>query len=401
MTQSVLDRIRPLRMDNDFARATMTVRVPGILREVQAANPDYPPSIMQAIDRLHEALVNDEPVAMLDLLPAPPPDYVDWLVSWRAQSKRSPGMTWQGAEWFFTETYLYRCLMQAIRWGETGRDPFVSIKRRDMQSERFLQLVTAALDVQGSFAEKLALLLAFDLWGNRVDLSHPANDLADRAAAEDDLLVDDREAVVPLLAPGGPRAGGAIHLVTDNAGTELALDLVLVDLLLAGSGSAVVLHVKPHPTYVSDATAADVWATLDVFEAAGGAPLALARRLRSAWQAGRWNMTTNHLWGSARYVWEMPPALREAFGQGRLLILKGDVNYRRLTGDTIWPDDVTFADVAGVLPLPVLALRSLKCDTAVGLPPARAAQLDAINPVWRTTGQYGVIQFARNDDSRG
>ena len=170
----------------------------------------------------------------------------------------------------------------------------------------------------------------------------------------------------------------------------------MVDLLLAGSGSPVVLHVKPHPTYVSDATATDIWNTLGVFEAAGGTPSALARRLRSAWQAGRWMMTTNHLWGSARYLWEMPPALHEAFDQGRLLILKGDVNYRRLTGDTVWSDDVTFADVVGVLPLPVLALRSLKCDTAVGLPPARAAQLDAATPGWRATGQYGVIQFARN-----
>ncbi len=396
MTHSVLDRIQPLRMDNDFARDTMTRRVPGILREVQAVNPDYPPEIMQAIDRLRDALVNDEPIAMLDLLPAPPPDYVDWLVTWRAQSKRSPRMTWQSAEWFFTETYLYRCLMQAIRWHETGRDPFVAIKQRDMRSERFLQLVTAALDVQGSFSEKLGQMLAIDLWGNRVDLSHPANDPADKAAADDDLLVDDTAAVVELLRPDGPRADGAIHLVTDNAGSELALDLVLLDLLVMGSGSPVVLHVKPHPTYVSDATAADIWTTLDVFEAAGGTPSALAQRLRAAWQAGQWRMTTNHLWGSARYLWEMPPTLYEAFDHGRLIILKGDVNYRRLTGDTVWTDDVTFADVVGKLPLPVLALRSLKCDSAVGLPQPRAAQLDATTPGWRATGQYGVIQFARN-----
>ncbi|HML22385.1 MAG TPA: ARMT1-like domain-containing protein [Aggregatilinea sp.] len=399
MSNSVLDRIRPLRTDNDFARDTMTRRVPGILREVQAVNPDYPPEIVQAIERLRTALVDDEPIAMLDLLPAPPPDYVDWLVTWRAQNKRSPRMTWQGAEWFFTETYLYRCLMQAIRWTETGRDPFVPIKRREMQSERLIQLVTAALDVQGSFAEKLGLMLAFDLWGNRIDLSHPASDLADKAADEDDLLVDDREAVIELLRPDGPRAAGAIHVVTDNAGSELALDLVLLDLLVTGSGSPVVLHVKPHPTYVSDAVAADIWATIDVFEAAGGSPAALARRLRAAWQAGQWSMTTHHLWASARYLWEMPPTLHEAFEQGRLLILKGDVNYRRLTGDTVWSNDVSFADVVGGLPLPVLALRSLKCDVAVGLPP-RAAQLDANMPGWRVTGQYGVIQFARNDPPR-
>ena len=34
------------------------------------------------------------------------------------------------------------------------------------------ELLDAALEVEGDFAEKLSTLLSFTLWGNRVDLSH-------------------------------------------------------------------------------------------------------------------------------------------------------------------------------------------------------------------------------------
>ncbi len=95
MNTDIAARARPLTMDNDFAHLTMAVRLPKIIREVQAANPDYPPAIMDALDRLHAALERDEPVAMLDRLPAPAPDYAEWLALWEEQRARTQPLTWQ------------------------------------------------------------------------------------------------------------------------------------------------------------------------------------------------------------------------------------------------------------------------------------------------------------------
>jgi hypothetical protein len=45
-------------------------------------------------------------------------------------------------------------------------------------------------------------------------------------------------------------------------------------------------------------------------------------------------------------------------------------------------------------PAPVVALRSLKSDTVVGLPAELVRRLDQNNAKWRVGGHYGVIQFA-------
>jgi hypothetical protein len=49
----MVQRSHPLDMTNAFAFDTMTKRIPGIIRSVQAANADYPPSILRSLDRLH------------------------------------------------------------------------------------------------------------------------------------------------------------------------------------------------------------------------------------------------------------------------------------------------------------------------------------------------------------
>ncbi len=52
----------------------------------------------------------------------------------------------------------------------------------------------------------------------------------------------------------------------DNAGFEFICDLCLVDFLLGRAfGNQVYLHLKPHPTFVSDAMIKDVLYTRDFY----------------------------------------------------------------------------------------------------------------------------------------
>ncbi len=100
----------------------------------------------------------------------------------------------------------------------------------------------------------------------------------------------------------------------------------------------------------------------------------------------------DYFWNTSRRLWDLPERLGRAFAGASLVVTKGDANYRRITNDAIWPADATLAEALGPFPAPLLALRTIKSDTLVGVAPERQRALDAAEPGWRTTGTYGVAQ---------
>ena len=48
----------------------------------------------------------------------------------------------------------------------------------------------------------------------------------------------------------------------------------------------------------------------------------------------------------------MPPDLRDDFASADLTLMKGDLNYRRLVGDHLWPPTTPFTEVTVLLPRP-------------------------------------------------
>jgi uncharacterized protein with ATP-grasp and redox domains len=362
----------------------MSVRIPAIIREVQALNPDYPPEIQKALDAAHDELVNDAPIPMLAL---PAPDYDEWASDCLAHRH-----TWLNTDWFFAEMFWYRYLIQLVRWWESGRDPFAPKKAQEIEGAALWSFLDRALTlVDAPLEDRLPVMLQYALWGNRVDLSYMVGGAHGQTGSGDDLLVDDTLAAVAHLL----RRQGDIHLVTDNVGTELAIDLALVDTLLDGVAPRVIMHLKMHPTYVSDATLPDVLGFLKLLESGthGQATFDLATRLRGALSAGRLRLAPDLFWNSSRMLWEMPRRLALVIQNAALVILKGDANYRRMTGDAILPADTPFAAATSYLPVPLLALRTLKSDTIVGLPPGVAAHLDSLDKDWRINGRRGLLQF--------
>jgi hypothetical protein len=172
------------------------------------------------------------------------------------------------------------------------------------------------------------------------------------------------------------------------------MDLVLSDMLLESGTQAVVLHVKAHPTFVSDAIVFDVWDVIRTMEASGARPAVLAKRLRHAWNEGRFKIANHLYWNSSRFLWDLPPTLHRLFTQADLAILKGDANYRRAVGDAIWDVEIPFSSVMQYFPAPLIALRSLKSDVIADLPVEVVRRLDQTVDKWRVGGLYGVIQFA-------
>jgi hypothetical protein len=379
----------PLRTDgsNAFAHYSMSVRVPKILEEVSARNPDYPPTIHDAIARLRDDIRGNAP---LSILAFPAPDAGEWEAGLAARA----GETWLGTDWFFAECYVYRCLMGAVRYWETGRDPFAPAKREELASDALWQSVERSLTEERATPDGVRALLVRALWGNRVDLSYAVGVAFGAAGHADDLLADDSALAADRLL----RAPRDVHIVADNTGSELAMDLLLAELLLDQAPPVeprprVSLHVKMHPTFVSDAVAPDVWALIDAFAQHGGAAGRAAARLRQAWADERLRLLPDPYWNGPRFLWERPPRLQRELDRATAVILKGDANYRRAAGDALWPAGIGFAEATGYLPAPLVALRTMKSDSLVGISAHDVARLDAADPDWRINGRRGVIQL--------
>ncbi len=279
-----------------------------------------------------------------------------------------------------------------MQWEKTGRDPFAPKKITEIRSAALRQALEAALAETGD--DRLYELLGHAVWGNRVDLSYAVAATHGSKGGEGDLLVDDRAAVVEHLLSHDP---GEVHIILDNAGTELALDLVLVDALLDGIAERVILHAKRHPTFVSDATFDDVLIFIaemtgrgDLTRGYADAGKEVGTRLQYALLDGRLLVEPDIFWNSAWFMWEMPPRFTDFFSRAALVISKGDANYRRIVGDARWQPETPFADVVSYFPAPLLAMRALKSNPIVGLPEGMAERLDAEDANWRTNGKRGI-----------
>jgi uncharacterized protein with ATP-grasp and redox domains len=388
-------RPSPVRVGvNPFATNTFAVRKPKIVRDIIASNPDYPPIVLRDLAQLAYDLENRAPIPMISRAAAL--DYVTWEQEFQRQASMTAALTWGDCEWFFAETYLYRYIMQLVRWFESGRDPFLPAKHNELHSARVWELVNETQALNGDRSEKLSALLAYALWGNRADLSHAqAHQQSAEAAGASDWLADERDTVVAHLVRAIDKGGTVVHVICDNAGTELVMDLALVDGLLQSGIQEVVMHLKAHPTFVSDALVADVWLTLDAMTTRGGLAIALGERLRAVWVEGRLRLAPHLYWNSPHYLWDMPLTLTPMFAGATLVILKGDANYRRAIGDALWQPETPFAQVVSYFNAPLLALRTMKSDPVVGLPMGAAEELEALDMGWRTNGKRGVAQFAR------
>lgn len=386
--------------EGSFAHHTVSVRMPHIARRVLSEN-DLPPPAEEQMKRLINELPEEKVRA---LHPSNAPD----LGAWQQYADRYPSHTWLDVPWFFAETYFYRRLLEATGFFSTSSplDPFAYQKRQGfLESQADTADLAARLNetlkTSGWQEEAFVGLMHTSLWGNQADLSlWPAGEAAPHATgpgrAHDPLLIDDSTKASLHLSPFD-KSPVRVDFLMDNAGFELVTDLCLIDYLVSsGRADVVHLHLKPHPTFVSDATIKDLHETIAMLsDSNDDAVGALGRRLSAHLEDNRMRLQDHYFWTSPLPGWEMPHALREELSNAHLIVSKGDANYRRLLGDRHWPHTTPFEDVACYVPAPLVALRTLKSEVAVGLSSEQVEKLNRQEESWLTSGRWGVIQFAR------
>ena len=213
------------------------------------------------------------------------------------------------------------------------------------------------------------------LWGNATDLSLLTNLSYDdiqklqgskaRREAEANIVCNHLPAAFEILRKARANSENKetrVDIVLDNAGFELFVDLVLAGYLLSANlASSIVLHPKSIPWFVSDVLPKDFAALLNAMadpkafyetpseddEHKGVKPQALSKKeiediayMFQHWTRlhadGKLVIRPNRFWTEGGSYWRLPktgPSLYEDLRESELVIFKGDLNYRKLTGD--------------------------------------------------------------------
>ena len=361
---------RPLRLSaspapwscavpGSFAQRTLAVRVPKIFEDTIEANGDrFSDDVRSACFALYAELTQGRLRGLME-------DAAD-RVAWDAACAPHIGKRWLELPWYFAESYFYRRVLEATAYFSQGTpDPFLVLKQEEERA--MLPRVLSARRTND-----LEELVCLALWGNRVDLSYTAGRAFGALGDDDDLLVDQRSLALLRLAHAQ-----RVAFVLDNAGTELAFDLLLAA-QLTRSGKHVTLHAKAQPTFVSDATIDDVKRTIALLDL----PEHFAMAAHAHWTSSAFHTRR-----------DIPFDLASDLASADVVIIKGDANYRRLVGDAPWPHD-TPVEEAMDFPAPLIALRTCKAEVAVGVSQGIAARARARDAQWLVNGRLGMIQVA-------
>jgi len=350
-------------------------------------------------------------------------EYDEWYNILSPLVDKPDADTWLSAPWMVAEFYLYRRLMEAIDYFNPKSstylfDPFAKQKRAGLVSsvetaEPILKQILTLLNKP--IEDGFSLAAAFALWGNKMDLSiWPTEQNGNissafqkvLSSANDNLLHDDTEALVQHGNDLFAKGGGNIHIVVDNAGFELIMDLALADYLIASKiASTVTFQLKSHPTFVSDALEKDLREHVMYYaneidgEAFLNAKLA-GQRWETYLKEGKWLCNENSFWVQPPPMWEMPTDLRNDMKSScDLAFIKGDANYRRLLGDLEWDYSAPFEDVVGhYFPCPVCALRTLKAEVGCGMEIEMVEKAKALDDEWLVNGRFGVVHFSKGSE---
>jgi hypothetical protein len=375
-----------------FARYTVLHRLPSIVADVVAEN-QYSPEMITALHNLRDEILE----RVIEPLAEDAPDVTDW----NEALEEYRGCRWLEIPWYFAESFFYRRLLEAACYFQPGdwqgHDPFEARKRRMLESRDIAMVLTQGplAAMPGGERERFVTLLHASLWGNRADLSNialaarPGDDLG--SSSTENLLIDYTAATWKLVSASHLHR---VDLICDNAGLEMLLDMALAGFLLEKSlCQKIVFHLKSQPFFVSDAMVKDIPPTLAVLQQAEGMTAALATRLEEYLCNGSWTLRQDLFWTSWLGFVDMPAHLRDELVKSDLVILKGDLNYRRLLDDRDWPPTTRLEEATGYFPKPFLALRTLKAEIIVGLQEGQAEALTAAEPDWLVNGRRGIIHL--------
>ncbi|KAM9703220.1 damage-control phosphatase ARMT1 [Menidia menidia] len=428
------------RVTGSFAYLTIRDRLPTILTKVidtihrhkniffeeyGEEGIDAEKQAISLLSKLRNELQTDKPVLELT-------DNFQDVESWNQYLQRQQrlqgdqeSVSWFKSPWLYVECYMYRRIHEALLLNPpiSNFDVFNEGKTQSFleSSQAVMALCTYLEDIhknlknfsKNQLLEHFNKVLQVSLWGNKCDLSISAGQdnsqknspIESLSSLQPFILVDHSNLVwstlnsSPGLGESGIKAADRVDIVLDNAGFELVTDLVLADFLVSsGLARQIHFHGKSLPWFVSDVTANDFQWTIRQTMASNHKWMS---KSGYQWQTflkkGVWCYHDHPFWTQPHEFCDMAADAPDLYGtlqKADLVLFKGDLNYRKLTGDRDWDHTVAFSSaLRGFGPAPLCSLRTLKANVQVGLQPGQGEKLTSHDPNWMTSGKYAVIQF--------
>jgi uncharacterized protein with ATP-grasp and redox domains len=333
--------------------------------------------------------------------------------------------TWLTLPWFFVENYFYRIILDITGYFNPQSpgyhvDPFEKQKKESLTGPLEAGSVKATSESVLKFYEQyekgpndahlrdfISLMLVSDLWGNQADLSFSGGASVDKIHKEHDelrehVIINNEDKIMDTIIKSINKKG-RYAMIVDNCGQEFISDLFFAEVLTHfGVAETVTFFVKAQPVFVSDVMQKDVDYTIHELTKHEGVTSHFGKRFQNYFSSGQWNVQPDRYFTSPLPFWELPARLRDQFATYDMIIIKGDANYRRLINDALWPLTTSFSELLKYFPSNVVALRTLKSDSLVGMIDESEERHDVLrklnknDPEWRVNGKYGVIQYSCN-----
>ncbi|KAI8379884.1 hypothetical protein EDC96DRAFT_570704 [Choanephora cucurbitarum] len=386
-------------------------------------------NIISALEEIKQEIAKDTPLRLIK-------DKRHDAEKWNEDlTKYFPEATWFSGTWLFNECYLYRRIAEIFNNSKHWVD-YDCFERQ--KNDTFKGSYNAVFDLARKMPELIKPmpeekqeiiydeLIQICLWGNATDLSLLTNmsqeDIHRLQAVEQDRLAERRKFILAddtekLWQKIKTLDNDRVDFVLDNSGFEVYVDMIFADWLLqTKKAGKVVFNCKTIPWFVSDVMPKDMPLMFDHCldrdffphredrsEEDFQALEVMVKRWKDYVATGQLEIRSDDFWCTGHAYWYMESVAPELFQdlatQSKLVIFKGDLNFRKLVFDCDWPVTTPFREAIGPSMAEkftnIVSLRTNKADPIVGLTEETKKEIEskASRDEWRFSGKYAVVVY--------
>jgi len=289
----------------------------------------------------------------------------------------------------FAEHYYFYHILKLYK----GGDPWVKVKEESLNKSKKSNRISQCINPQKQLNE----LINQSVFANSTDLSQTNAKVKNAESNSDghisEYIINNLDEIQSYIADCF-NANKTVHIIVDNSGIELISDLILGKYLIDEYKVNVEYHCNVLPIFVSDAVRKDFDDAIAAIEEIDNN---IGEKIKEYINLGKITITPDVFWNMPFPFKEMPKELSDKLNAENvgLIIIKGDLNYRRLVEDKKWPITMNTARRVKYLKRPKLILRTLKSNTLLGVDRNTRDEFDKKRPNWKITGDFGMIQFIK------